>query len=117
MKLLFVYNADSGLTNALMDWGHKLVSPETYACQLCKLTYGWAGMKTEWRAFVDALPHEVVFLDRDEFKQLFDWNVETPAVLTTEPLSVFLDAPTLNAVLTLKELIQLVEARLDLAQT
>ena len=31
-KIIFVYNADSGLVNGLIDWAHKIVSPETYSC-------------------------------------------------------------------------------------
>jgi hypothetical protein len=42
MKLLFVYNADSGLAAALFDSAHKLLSPQTYACNLCALTHGLA---------------------------------------------------------------------------
>jgi len=44
-KLIFVYNADSGLLNAMKDWAHKIVSPETYPCSLCALTYNNLGMR------------------------------------------------------------------------
>ena len=45
---LFVYNADSGPLKALFDFGHKIVSPGTYPCSLCRLTYGPFGMRREW---------------------------------------------------------------------
>ena len=32
MKLIFVYNADSGPVSGLFDIGHKLFSPDTYQC-------------------------------------------------------------------------------------
>ena len=35
--LVFVYNADSGVFNALADAAHKIFSPRTYACNLCAL--------------------------------------------------------------------------------
>ena len=53
--LLFVYNADSGPLNALLDFGHKIVSPGTYPCSLCRLTYGTFGMRREWREFTQGL--------------------------------------------------------------
>ncbi len=38
--LIFVYNADSGLLNAINDGILKIVSPSTYQCSLCSLTFG-----------------------------------------------------------------------------
>lgn len=40
MELSFIYNAQSGKTNALIDFTHKILSPETYQNQLCSLIYG-----------------------------------------------------------------------------
>ena len=40
MKLIFVYNADSGLVNTLMNIGYKAISPQTYESKLCDLTFG-----------------------------------------------------------------------------
>ena len=37
--LLFVYNAKSGIANVLVDISHKLLSPETYSCNLCVITH------------------------------------------------------------------------------
>ena len=65
-ELLFVYNAKSGTLHALLDAAHKLLSPSTYACHLCALTYGAARMRPAWRDFVHALPHEVRFIYADE---------------------------------------------------
>ena len=66
-KLLFVYNADAGLFASLTDFAHKIVSPETYSCNLCKITYGNLTMKKEWKDFLDSLEYEKAFLHRDEF--------------------------------------------------
>ncbi len=30
MKIVFVYNANSGLMNTVLDIGHKIISPDTY---------------------------------------------------------------------------------------
>lgn len=70
-RAVFVYNADAGLANALLDWGHKLVSPSTYACSLCGVTYGHLGMRAEWRTFIASLGLPVTFTYRDK------WTAET----------------------------------------
>lgn len=66
-ELLFVYNADSGLANGLLDSLHKIVSPDTYQCQLCSITYGLVGMKKTWKTILDSLQIPTRFLHRDEF--------------------------------------------------
>jgi hypothetical protein len=66
-RLLFVYNADSGLFNTLADIGHKIFSPGTYACDLCALTHGYFSERREWRAFIESLAVPCEFLHRDEF--------------------------------------------------
>ncbi len=38
--LIFVYNANSDLFSTVTDFAHKILSPSTYQCQLCALTYG-----------------------------------------------------------------------------
>ena len=78
-ELLFVYNADGGLWNGLLDLAHKTVSPSTYQCSLCALTYRGTRMTAEWAEFVNSLPHDVRFLHRDEFAR------ETAQVLPPLP--------------------------------
>jgi hypothetical protein len=81
--LLFVYNADGGILNALKDAWHKAVKPESYPCSLCATTYGAVSMRPEWRDYVERLPYPAVFLHRDELHR------EWPEV--TEPLpAIFL---------------------------
>jgi hypothetical protein len=113
--LVFVYNADSGRLNALLDWGHKLVSPGTYACQLCALTYAPLGMKEEWRQAVAALGVPVSFLHRDELKQQHGLSgMDLPAVFREQAgrLAPWLAAEALRACPDLPALIALVRARL-----
>lgn len=66
-RLLFVYNADGGLLPGLKDMFHKILSPATYPCSLCAVTYGATSMLPEWREFIKTLPVPVEFLHRDEF--------------------------------------------------
>jgi len=113
-RLVFVYNADGGLLNALGDWTHKLVSPQTYPCSLCALTYSHWGMRREWKRFVRALDAEVVFLHRDELGARYgEPNAELPAVFREDDgaLQPLIEAPELDACGSLDALVRLVQAR------
>lgn len=70
-KIIFVYNADSGIINALKDAVEKSVSPETYSCNLCAVTFKTVRMKPEWKRFIRNLPVEVEFLHRDEYAERY----------------------------------------------
>jgi len=62
MKIIFVYNADAGFMSGVMDSLHKAISPETYECALCALTYGLLTMDKTWRAYLQSLPFNAVFI-------------------------------------------------------
>lgn len=64
--LVFVYAVDSGLINTALDYAHKLVSPKTYPCNLCAVTYGALGERPEWRDFLRGLDVATEFIHRDE---------------------------------------------------
>ena len=70
-KLIFVYNADSSLFDQVSDFAHKMIAPKTYACSLCKLTYGNLTMKKEWKEFVSQLSMKVLFLYKDQFHAIY----------------------------------------------
>lgn len=40
IEIQFIYNAKTGVANSLFDLAHKIISPDTYQCNLCKLTHG-----------------------------------------------------------------------------
>lgn len=67
MKLIFVYNANSGKLNAMLDTAHKLISPDTYECDLCDLTFGALKEKEEWVRFRESENTPMQFLHKDEF--------------------------------------------------
>lgn len=100
VKLLFVYNADSGLFNALADIGHKLFSPATYPCVLCAITHGVLTERAEWRSFIESLDVVCEFLHRDQFSERFpDVAAALPAIfrLDGDTIRLCADAPTLDA--------------------
>ena len=99
-KLLFVYNADSGLLNTMKDWAHKLASPSTYSCRLCALTYDNLGMRRPWRDFIRELGVEVDFLHRDELEQRHAIkNAPLPAAFLQRngQMSVWITSNEMNA--------------------
>ncbi len=115
MKLLFVYNADAGIGNAIMDSIHKTLSPQTYECALCQLTYGVASMDKSWRNYLKSLPVEASFFHRNDFKATYpDVIFELPAVLIErdESLSPLLTAQQMSKLTDVNELMQAMSAAL-----
>lgn len=64
--LLFIYKADSGLFNTATDIAHKIISPETYECDLCSLTHGYFTIRKEWASFLRELGLPCEFRHRNE---------------------------------------------------
>ena len=111
MKLIFVYNADSGLVNTLMDIGHKAISPQTYQCNLCDLTFGLFKEHQKWKKFREESNTEMEFLHRDEFEQKYGKKFDYPLILKQDDeLSVMISQAELNKIQTLDELISKVES-------
>ncbi len=106
-ELVFVYNADSGPWNKLLDAGHKLFSPSTYACKLCALTYGAVSMRAPWARFIAELPHPVRFAYRDELSRDGEQVPAAPALLERDGRRwvSLLDRDAINACADLDELI------------
>ena len=115
-RLVFVYNADSGLFNGLSDYLHKIFSPQTYACSLCAVTYDNLGMRREWRAFIQSLPFASRFIHRDELDTEYGLRpAALPAVFTEKDgtLELWLSAEELNACGDLQALKKLVGERIN----
>ncbi len=115
-KLVFVYNADSGITNVMKDFFHRFVSPATYPCNLCAVTYGNFGMKGSWKSFVESLEVPVAFLHKDEFSEEYAiQSAELPSAFIEEEgkLEYFITAEEMNAVVSVDELKTLVRRKLD----
>ena len=69
-------------------------------------------MKGEWRKFIESLPHEVIFLHRDEFRKQYpdQKNVQLPAVFRAdapEP-QLLISHIEINKANNLSELIEIV---------
>lgn len=114
-KIIFVYNADSGLKNAVLDSAHKILSPKTYQCKLCELTYGAFKEKKAWKDFRKSSDIEMKFLHADEFESLykskFRPTFELPVVLIENHynLDVLIGSKTLDEIKDCKSLIHRLE--------
>jgi hypothetical protein len=87
-ELIFVYNANSSLFSTVTDFAHKILSPSTYQCQLCALTYGNFGMKQEWKSFIEGLSLTTSFLHKDEFEKKYETKAALPAIFLSKEESV-----------------------------
>ncbi len=109
-KLIFIYNADSGLGNALLDGAHKILNPSTYSCSLCKLTHGPLRERDVWKKYRVSNETPMIFLHKDEFEKeyaskfgyaftypivLGEASLGLEVVVRTEELNELPDAGTL----------------------
>ncbi|MDF7811771.1 hypothetical protein [Hymenobacter sp. YC55] len=113
--LLFVYNADSGFLNGALDAFHKILSPRTYPCSLCAVTYGNTSMRSEWKDYIQSLPVKTRFLHRDEFlaefPQLQEYPLPAAFRATGKEWQLFLSKTELDS-LDLPRLMETITARL-----
>ena len=114
MKLIFVYNANSGKLNTLFDIAHKLLSPGTYQCDLCSLTHGALSEKQAWKEFRERSGLEMEFLHKDEFEKLHKNSFDYPVILKqSDSIDLFLNADEISRVKSVDELIALIEQHMD----
>lgn len=116
-KLLFVYNANLGKINGYLDVLHKVVSPKTYPCNLCDITYGVFKENNAWKSFRETSKTPMEFLHLDEFKKKyaskFGDTFTFPIVLldTANDLEIFIHTKELNEMKNADALIQLIMER------
>ena len=105
-NLVVVYNAKSGGLNTVLDYVHKMVSPETYDCNLCKLTYDNFGQIREWNDFLRFLNISVDYYYKDHLTQIgMDPEMDLPAIFFNDN-NLLLGAREINSFKTLEELIE-----------
>ena len=111
IKLIFVYNANSGKLDALFDAGHKLFSPGTYQCDLCALTFDTFTENKIWKTFRNKSKIDMEFYHIDEFEKAFPKKIfEYPIIIkqnqyTFEP---FMTKKDLKKIKTVQELINII---------
>jgi hypothetical protein len=117
-QLIFVYNADSNLFSLVTDFVHKIISPKTYQCNLCKITFGSLGVKSKWRSYIQSLQTPVKFLHKDEFVHQYPKlaSADLPAVYKVEAdkIKLIITSEEINSINSIDDLIALVDSKLIL---
>ena len=112
MRLIFVYNANSGKGNTYLESLHKMVSPSSYNCSLCRLTYGIFSEKKQWKRFRKEAQLEMEFYHKDEFTKTFKskWlpKYTFPIILLENQgeLQIFLSSEKINEIENVQTLIE-----------
>lgn len=117
-KLVFVYNANAGIKNGLLDIAHKIINPGTYECRLCELTFGTFTEKSRWKKFRQDHKIEMEFLHKDEFLKTYAskfmpaYTFPIILELTAHDLDIFMGTIDLNTIKETQELIDAIQKRL-----
>ncbi len=113
-QLVFVYNANSGWHNSVVDSLHKVLSPKTYDCNLCSVTFGVFSEKEVWRKFREEMSVKMVFLHKNEFVEAYkvQEKYKFPIIFKEENgvIEVFLKTEKINTLKTPQELINLIKS-------
>ena len=118
MQLIFVYNANSGKVNTFLDAIHKIVSPKTYDCNLCHITFGVFSENKTWKQFRENSGIDMKFYHRDEFQKKFKskWldNYSFPTILleNNNELIIFMSSEDLNSIESVPDLMDEITNRL-----
>jgi hypothetical protein len=118
MKLLFIYNANSGKLNLYKDIAHKIFSPQTYPCSLCAITFGVLKENESWKNFREHSDLTMEFYHMDEFmaKYRSKWlkKFDFPVILAenSEDLEVLIFNEELDTLKDSQELIAIIQERL-----
>ena len=106
------------MRNAMMDTMHKVLSPSTYDCNLCSITYGLITENVDWKEFRTKASVDMEFLHKDEFYKeyasKFGHKYSYPIVLaaTAENMEVLINTDEINELKDVNGLISLVESRI-----
>jgi hypothetical protein len=116
-KVIFIYNADSGVVSVVKDFWKKIVRPSSYQCNLCMQTFSTFGMKKDWKQFIATLDVETEFLHKDEFEEKYEISdAEYPSAYIQDngSLNLFISQDEMNEVKSLEEMESLVSKKINL---
>ena len=115
MELIFVYNANSGIKAAVIDYLHKIVHPSTYPCHLCALTHSNIGQKKVWKDFVKKSDIKMSFYHIDDFEKKYNLKKEYPVILKKENnnLNSFILKKEINKMDSIDKLIAAIKANIN----
>ena len=113
-ELIFIYNAKSGLVNEFLDFAHKIVSPSTYNCNLCALSYGNFSMNKKWSYYISSLPVKSTFTYKDKVSKYGYDNIKLPSIIFQDKSKskVIISSEEINKLKKIDQLINVLSDRL-----
>ena len=113
-ELIFVYNAKSGMVNEFLDLAHKIVSPSTYNCNLCAISYGNFTMKKKWSDYISSLPVKSTFTYKDKVSEYGYNKIELPSIIfrNGSRSKVIISSEEINKLKKIDQLINILSDRL-----
>ncbi len=115
-KIVFIYNADSGVINLVKDFWKKILRPSSYECNLCMQTFGAFSMKKDWKSFINNLNIDSEFLHRDEFEKKYkvkDAKYPSAYFYDDGQLTLLISEDEMNTVKSLDEMEVLVLGKIE----
>ncbi|MDN3596482.1 GTPase [Zunongwangia endophytica] len=116
-KLIFVYNANSGVWNSVLDSAHKILKPNSYSCNLCAITHGVIGEKSVWKKYRKSSNFKMEFYHKDGFLKAFAskylLKFDFPVVLFAEngELELLISKEELEGISSVEKLIKILQKR------
>ena len=113
-ELIFVYNTKSGMVNEFLDFAHKIVSPSTYNCNLCAISYGNFTMKKKWSDYISSLPVRSTFTYKDKVSEYGYDNIKLPSIIFQDKSKskVIISSEEINKLKKIDQLINILSDRL-----
>ena len=113
-ELIFIYNAKSGLVNEFLDLAHKIVSPSTYNCNLCAISFDKFTMKKKWSDYISSLPVKSTFTYKDKISKYDYDNIKLPTIILRKESKsdVIIPYNKINKFKNIEQLIELLNKRL-----
>ena len=115
-EIVFIYNAKSGTVNSLIDWAHKIISPDTYECSLCSLTYDNFGKRVEWSTFLREIKVKSSFIYKDHVmdnQKLKDVSLPCAYLKKSNDIKLLISSDEMNTYKNLEELIVSLRKKLE----
>lgn len=110
MEIQFIYNAKNNVASSIFDLAHKIISPETYQCNLCKLTHG---AFTESKKFKELKQkYNITLWHIDDYETNFKKEKSYPLIILRDEKGSEInriDTETINNLNTVDELEELIE--------
>ena len=116
-KLIFIYNASDDLVSVSLDFVHKILSPSTYQCSLCKITYGNVSMRNKWKKYIYNSNYDFEFLYKNNYleyhKDLKIENFPVAYKYNGNSYDIFISKEEFDSCDDLDSLIQIVNQKLN----